>query len=949
MIQVVGSTIGQQLVDIINTTSNNIVDITQSANGDVAEKGIALAQIGTLFSQAQAAMLEEVRKASSGESQRKAAAIMDEQMQKISQTISASKKIYENSIAQGNLTDEALAYAQRKIDILSSAQDMFINQINEAHRQVRDIIADTTEKEIQQDQERFAHADTDPFVKTALAFNAVSGVNGRFNSMAGLASDSLLALASRPNQSLYYQYFQTGNLLGDTATLRNNLNEVNRTNTFNTIYTPKWVSSLKDAKERGDTDEMASSIVTMTSQTLASGDAIAKMAGGMNFLTGGAANLSEKDKKIFSNFEKSVKQSLDNINAVIQAIQEVDPKNTESLEKLREQQRVLRNISDKVDDVKNKSGALGGTIDTFVDGLKTGFGAFKTGLGIMGLGGLLSPMGMIQGGIKAEEEEGKRRYNLARASYAMGAAPNQASIIQGARDIPRYYYALTNGMIGMEEYTNYQIGLMKNVGGHYGESPTQGRQDLEEISRNTFAIAKSRDISDGTIQQFMQTFYKDLRMSASEATGALIDMTQTAISAGVPVEKYVSTMAGLANKMRDSGMDGRQTMSVMNSLMQRGLRMEDASSLVQSMGNAIKNMAGDYNQSMFWGMATGQGSNPFEAGLSGVLSHNADGSVNPEYYGNMAQRVIARASFFGAAGGGPTSDLGVLQFKEQLDQMGYTGKDASMMADAYRKGDTSLLASLMSTADEHKEDNKEKHVEALMNANKQLAAFADQLAETDKNAAAMTLAEQQLGVAIHDYLAGPLAAFRNGFANALTTIVEQVSKFADALSAFFQSDTFSGAKNFVTEHPIASAIGAIGAGVGVAALARGGGGLLRSFGSRMLSGGAGGTVAKLAAGAGTVASGLTLAMGAGAIVGGAYLVLKLLTEGNAKVQVVGAGGASASAMPVTPQNFGDVASETAGASANNQDLLMRMSGRTPSQYAEAMGMDADYAEAFTKE
>ena len=95
-----------------------------------------------------------------------------------------------------------------------------------------------------------------------------------------------------------------------------------------------------------------------------------------------------------------------------------------------------------------------------------------------------------------------------------------------------------------------------------------------------------------------------------EASLALVSLAQTANSAGIPVEKYVQTVTGMANSLRESGVDGRQVLSSMNALVGRGLRVEDAQSLVQSQARANTNMAKDYNSSAFFGMMAGQGGDP---------------------------------------------------------------------------------------------------------------------------------------------------------------------------------------------------------------------------------------------------------------------------------------------------------------------------------------------------
>ena len=388
-------------------------------------------------------------------------------------------------------------------------------------------------------------------------------VGGNLNNLSGLAASSLDALANRQSPNPLYRHVTTGNLFGDTNKLRENLQHAQRVSTLSSMQWEEHTTNLANAKQIGDRKTMSVALEGMKNVAVNNSEATQQIAKDMSLtglMHGGGKNLTPEDKKIFDNFQKQIESSLANVNAAIRAIEAIDPQNEDSLKALREQQSKLLEIRGNVEEIKDKSSGLSEHLKGIWDGVQSFKNLLAGGLSMFGLGALLSPLQFISGGIKQEENEGKRRYAVAKNMLRMGVAPNDNRIMEFAR-YGKEYFAMTNGMIADDEYMKYYINLSKSVGGHYGASPEAGESDMAQIARTTFAISKVYDISESSVASAMRTFYKDFGMSASEASMAMVNMAQTAISAGIPTEQYLNTVSKMADKLREYGTSGRQTMA----------------------------------------------------------------------------------------------------------------------------------------------------------------------------------------------------------------------------------------------------------------------------------------------------------------------------------------------------------------------------------------------------
>jgi hypothetical protein len=82
-------------------------------------------------------------------------------------------------------------------------------------------------------------------------------------------------------------------------------------------------------------------------------------------------------------------------------------------------------------------------------------------------------MSFIQKSVGLEEDEGKRRYSMAKSDAYMGADFNPARMKEFSRTLGDEYYSMTSGMIGFDEPMKYRDAMAHGVGVFCVSSPLQ--------------------------------------------------------------------------------------------------------------------------------------------------------------------------------------------------------------------------------------------------------------------------------------------------------------------------------------------------------------------------------------------------------------------------------------------------------------------------------------------
>ena len=723
-------------------------------------------------------------------------------------------------------------------------------------------------------------------VSNAMATQSLASIS--FNDLTTGANDALINLEySQGKNNPWYQYVTTGNLLGNKTSLARGMENTQRegflassrySDLVNNVMSGNWNNKQK-----------AQGIAELAKVNVSMGQSVLDTAKGMNLHTGGGKNLNAEDKKVFEAFTKQVNNALDNLTKTINAIEDLDPEN-KSLKKLREEQKALLKLKQNADDAKESSSALSNIFSDIASGVSKLKNLLAGGLSMLGLGALLSPMAMLNKAIGYETQEGQRRYAVAMNDFSMGANLNQGRINYVARDKDFEYWKNTNGMIKEGEFLNHYKTLTQTVGGHYNTDPNANMEDMAQLTDNSFAWGKVLNVDVGTIGTFFKNTYKDLGMSASEATQAMVNVGQAATSAGIPVKAYMTMINNLSSNLINHGVSARQVMSSMNALVNHShLRPEDASSMITEMAGANEKMATDMNSSAFFGMMAGQGGSPFDLIVQGYKPYKANGRVDENYYPMMAQRVMAEANLMGGIGG--DNALGGIMYIDTLMKRGFSQKNASMLQDAVSKGDMSLVQDILKKADEEKDGGKQAYTEAILDAKEKLKTAGDQVSIFQKLETDLAEAQKKLGWAINEYLSGPLAKFREGFAKILNTLVTTVGELMKAITDFMGKhkvgETVSDAVDTMSNHKVATGLGILGGATAVGAGVYG----LKALGQKALKSSP--SVVQNIAKAGShlggkgaiISGGMALVAGA-ALAGGAGLsaLVSMFTTGEAKVQ-----------------------------------------------------------------
>ena len=723
-------------------------------------------------------------------------------------------------------------------------------------------------------------------VSNAMATQSLASIS--FNDLTTGANDALINLEySQGKNNPWYQYVTTGNLLGNKTSLARGMENTQRegflassrySDLVNNVMSGNWNNKQK-----------AQGIAELAKVNVSMGQSVLDTAKGMNLHTGGGKNLNAEDKKVFEAFTKQVDNALGNLTKTINAIEDLDPEN-KSLKKLREEQKALLKLKQNADDAKESSSALSNIFSDIASGVSKLKNLLAGGLSMLGLGALLSPMAMLNKAIGYETQEGQRRYAVAMNDFSMGANLNQGRINYVARDKDFEYWKNTNGMIKEGEFLNHYKTLTQTVGGHYNTDPNANMEDMAQLTDNSFAWGKVLNVDAGTIGTFFKNTYKDLGMSASEATQAMVNVGQAATSAGIPVKAYMTMINNLSSNLINHGVSARQVMSSMNALVNHShLRPEDASSMITEMAGANEKMATDMNSSAFFGMMAGQGGSPFDLIVQGYKPYKANGRVDENYYPMMAQRVMAEANLMGGIGG--DNALGGIMYIDTLMKRGFSQKNASMLQDAVSKGDMSLVQDILKKADEEKDGGKQAYTEAILDAKEKLKTAGDQVSIFQKLETDLSEAQKKLGWAINEYLSGPLAKFREGFAKILNTLVTTVGELMKAITDFMGKhkvgETVSDAVDTMSNHKVATGLGILGgataAGAGVYGLKALGQKALKSSPSVVQN------IAKAGShlgGKGAIISGGMALVAGAALAGGAGLsaLVSMFTTGEAKVQ-----------------------------------------------------------------
>jgi len=373
---------------------------------------------------------------------------------------------------------------------------------------------------------------------------------------------------------------------------------------------------------------------------------------------------------------------------------------------------------------------------------------FNNGMNMIGLGGLMSLTGAASKIVGSHQAQGQLEKDMALAEFiGYGGYDNEA---RNSRYNVLYEIGLaddtrTNGLIDAADYVKAYSGLAREIQSNIvGQNDIVGMQDL---STTSVLLQKAYGVSEGSINSSLNTFYKELRMSASEVNSELLKMGKTAEEINIPFDKYIQQVSSLATSFRNIGIDGKVATDIIAKLMQGGMSNETAAYYAQSLGSSLTNTSP--GMMAFAGVSSGNYGNFYDAVANGQMLWKSDGSIDEENINRLARSYGWYGDMMSGAFGGAGRNMIMMQVLQ--GQLGMDKRSASMTLNMMNEGKS--LSEIMSMYESKKgvfadkgeiSEEQERLKQAIENASnnlsgvdKTLAAYQnqmDKLAHTTENA-----------------------------------------------------------------------------------------------------------------------------------------------------------------------------------------------------------------------
>lgn len=305
------------------------------------------------------------------------------------------------------------------------------------------------------------------------------------------------------------------------------------------------------------------------------------------------------------------------------------------------------------------------------------------GLGLMGLGSIASGAGLISGVMGAHQSQGQLETNMALAEIAGYGGYNDRArndrfnqlLEMGLGD-----QGSTNGLIKSSDYAQSYTGLSREIQGNaYGQNDATA---MQQFAQTSVLLQKGYGASESTINQGINTFYKELKMNASEVNLELLKMGQTAEAVNIPFDKYLQQVTGLATQLKNVGLDGKNASNIIATLMQGGMSSETAQYYASNVANSVTNVSP--GMMAFAGVNSGQYGNFYDAVAGGQMLWNSDGTVNTKNANALGKSYGWYGDMMSSAFGGEGHDMIMMQVLQ--GQLGMDRRSASMSVNMMNEG-----------------------------------------------------------------------------------------------------------------------------------------------------------------------------------------------------------------------------------------------------------------------
>ena len=184
----------------------------------------------------------------------------------------------------------------------------------------------------------------------------------------------------------------------------------------------------------------------------------------------------------------------------------------------------------------------------------------------------------------------------------------------------------------------------------------------------------------------VKTFYKELGKTANETENMMYRMVNTAQSSNVPVAEYIKTLESLGMTFKTIGIDVDIAEGSLDKMVRDGMSLDSARSMLQSFGNAINSFGNNWGEAGFYGVMSGQYSDPFKAGWEAVDRWDENGNVKAGAAEKVANSYATELALYRNLG---TEDVGKTLMRNNLMSHGFTDKDAVTLINKIGDGDMS--------------------------------------------------------------------------------------------------------------------------------------------------------------------------------------------------------------------------------------------------------------------
>lgn len=329
-------------------------------------------------------------------------------------------------------------------------------------------------------------------------------------------------------------------------------------------------------------------------------------------------------------------------------------------------------------------------------------GLAKGGMGVMGLGSLgalasnpfsLSGIGSIVGKLagdmfQADVTQGRTRMDMRQSEmmqYGSGAANNINDVM--SRGLQMQYN--TSGLINYQDLAGTYAGLSKSVVGQYGQADKLAQKDMLDLSDTSLMLQKGYGLGEGQVNSALNTFYKELGMDVKETEYQLAKIAQTSQALNVPMGTHLETVTSLAEQYRSMGFEADYATNVIGNLMfQHNMTYSDATSMAQTAAGAVNNQPSAWYAYM--GAVNGDYADPLQAVVDLKYGYGADGKPKEGVIDKKVDYFQDRLNMMSMFGG----SAGEYAVGTELNNMGFSDKQAGMILDAYRNGNTEYVTKM---------------------------------------------------------------------------------------------------------------------------------------------------------------------------------------------------------------------------------------------------------------